>query len=32
MNTKEAMIEDIISLLKESDMKVIRFVLSFLRG
>lgn len=32
MNTKEAMIEDIIKMLQESDMKVIRFVLSFLRG
>lgn len=32
MNTKEAMIEDILTLLRESDMRVIRFVLAFLRG
>lgn len=32
MNTKEAMIEDILALLRESDMRVIRFVLAFLRG
>lgn len=32
MNTKEAMIQDILTLLRESDMRVIRFVLAFLRG
>lgn len=32
MDTKEAMIEDILALLRESDMRVIRFVLAFLRG
>lgn len=32
MNTKEAMIQDILALLRESDMRVIRFVLAFLRG
>lgn len=32
MNTKETMIQDIIALLRESDMRVIRFVLAFLRG
>ena len=32
MNTKEAMIKDILALLRESDMRVIRFVLAFLRG
>ena len=30
--TKEAMIEDILTMLRESDMRVIRFVLAFLRG
>lgn len=32
MNTREAMIEDILTMLRESDMRVIRFVLAFLRG
>ena len=32
MNTKEAMIEDILTMLRKSDMRVIRFVLAFLRG
>ena len=31
MNAKEAMINDIITMLQGSDMRVIRFVLAFLR-